>query len=130
MSNRAGLPVISPAVSAPFITQDDALYPTGRRHFVRVYPPDDHQASAMAGLASDRGARRVAVLDDGDPEYGGMLARKFASAARAAGMEVTATRHWDPQAAAHQRLAAAVAAQRRETDDRLADRAVVAWRRD
>ena len=112
VSNRAGLPVVSPAVSAPFVTQDSALYPTGRRHFARVYPPDDHQAPAMAALARDRGARRVAVLDDGDPVYGGLLAREFASAARAAGMEVTATRHWDPQAAGHRRLAAAVAAQR------------------
>jgi DNA-binding SARP family transcriptional activator/ABC-type branched-subunit amino acid transport system substrate-binding protein/DNA-binding beta-propeller fold protein YncE len=135
VSNRAGLPVISPAVSAPFLTQDDALYPTGRRHFARVYPPDDHQASAMAALARDRGARRVAVLDDGDPEYGGTLARAFASAARAAGMEVAATRHWHPQAAGHRRLAAAVAAQRPDavylggTLDTGGGRVIVALRR-
>lgn len=135
VSNRAGLPVVSPAASAPFLTQDDALYPTGRRHFARVYPPDDHQAAAMAALAQDRGARRVAVLDDGDPEYGGMLARGFASAARAAGMEVAATRHWDPQAAGHRRLAAAVAAQRPDavylggTLDTGGARVIVALRR-
>ena len=86
-----------------------SLYPGGRRHFVRVYPTDDHQAVALAALAADLGLERVAVLDDGDVLYGSALADRFAAAARARGLVVTARRSWDPAASNYAGLAAGVA---------------------
>ena len=86
-----------------------SLYPTGRRHFARVFPTDDRQAVAMAVLARDLGAVRLAALDDGDLLYGRALADRFARAGRALGATVVARRHWAPDAAGYGRLAADVA---------------------
>ena len=58
---------------------------TGRRHFARVFPTDDRQAVALAVLARDLGAARLAALDDGDLLYGRALADRFARAGRALG---------------------------------------------
>ena len=69
------LAMVSPVNSYPGLTRPapgapagelESLYPGGRRHFARVYPADDHQAVALAALADELGARRLAVLDDGD----------------------------------------------------------------
>jgi ABC-type branched-subunit amino acid transport system substrate-binding protein len=112
------LAMVSPAASYPGLTHHTpgappgelrSLYPAGRRHFARVYPPDDHQAVALAALARDLGARRVAALDDGDLLYGRALADRFTHAARALGAAVVARRRWAPEAADYDRLAAAVA---------------------
>jgi branched-chain amino acid transport system substrate-binding protein len=86
-----------------------SLYPGGRRHFARVYPTDDHQAVALAELADALGARRVAVLDDGDLLYGRSLADRFAHAARVRGAEVVARHTWDPTASSYRDLAIRVA---------------------
>lgn len=115
------LAMVSPVNSYPGLTRPapgapvgelESLYPGGVRHFARVYPADDHQAVALAALAGDLGARRLAVLDDGDIPYGRLLADRFARSARARGMEVTERRSWDPGAASYRRLAAAVARSR------------------
>ncbi len=100
-----------PAPGAP-AGELESLYPGGRRHFARVYPADDHQAVALAALADELGARRLAVLDDGDILYGRSLADRFARSARARGMEVAERRSWDPGAASYERLAARVARSR------------------
>ena len=59
-----------------------ALYPTGVRNFVRVFPTDDLEGAALALLARDRGRTRVFVLDDGDPGYGALQATAFETAAQ------------------------------------------------
>jgi ABC-type branched-subunit amino acid transport system substrate-binding protein/DNA-binding SARP family transcriptional activator len=115
------LPMVSPFNSYVGLTRVapgappgelERLYPEGRRHFVRVFPTDDHQAVALAALAVDLGVKRVAVLDDGDLLFGRALADRFDRAARAGGLEV-ATRHsWEPAAAGYRRLATAVARSR------------------
>jgi branched-chain amino acid transport system substrate-binding protein len=87
----------------------ESLYPSGRRHFARVYPTDDHQAVALAELADDLGTARVAVLDDGDLLYGRLLADRFGRAARTRGLEVVARETWDPTAPSFRRLATRVA---------------------
>jgi branched-chain amino acid transport system substrate-binding protein len=111
-TNRAGLAVLSPLASAPGLTRGAReLYPTGRRHFARVFPPDDRQAEAMAELARRLGARRVAVLHDGDPSYGKLMATAFARRARELGLETSPGR-WQPQARSQTRLAREVAEQR------------------
>jgi branched-chain amino acid transport system substrate-binding protein len=86
-----------------------ALYPTGRRSYVRVYPTDDLQGAALALLARDRGHRRVYVLDDGDPGYGTLMATGFQTAARRLGLAVAGRESWDPQATDFGELAQRVA---------------------
>ena len=86
-----------------------SLYPAGRRHFLRVYPTDDHQAVALAVLADELGVRRVAVLDDGDLLYGRALADRFASTAEGRGLAVALRRSWSPVDSDFGELAAEVA---------------------
>lgn len=83
-----------------------ALYPTGQRNYLRVFPTDDLQGAALALFARDRGRHRVFVLDDGAPGYGGLLAAGFLSAARRLGLTVVGHASWDPQAGDYERLAA------------------------
>jgi DNA-binding SARP family transcriptional activator/ABC-type branched-subunit amino acid transport system substrate-binding protein/sugar lactone lactonase YvrE len=97
-----------PAAGAP-AGELESLYPGGGRHFARVYPTDDHQAVALAELAAELSAERVAVLDDGDLLYGHSLADRFVRAARARGIEVVARHTWDPTAASFGGLAIRVA---------------------
>ena len=75
-----------------------ALYPTGVRNYVRVFPTDDLEGAALALLARDRGRTRVFVLDDGDPGYGALQATVFETAARRIGLEVVGRAPWDPRA--------------------------------
>jgi DNA-binding SARP family transcriptional activator/ABC-type branched-subunit amino acid transport system substrate-binding protein len=86
-----------------------ALYPTGRRNYLRVFPTDDLQGAALALFARDRDRHRVYLLDDGDTSYGGLLAAGFDSAARRLGLKVVGQASWNPQANDYDRLAARVA---------------------
>jgi branched-chain amino acid transport system substrate-binding protein len=73
--NEAGVLQVSPSNTAPGLTrggpgtdrgEPDRYYPTGARTFGRVVPAD-HVLGAAAGVAlRDLGARRVAVIDDGE----------------------------------------------------------------
>jgi branched-chain amino acid transport system substrate-binding protein len=101
---RSG-PGVDPALPAP-------LYPTGRRNYVRVQPTDDLQGAALAVLARDRGHRRVFVLDDGDAEFGALVATGFETAARRLGLAVAGRATWDPQASDYDQLAAQVTGSR------------------
>jgi branched-chain amino acid transport system substrate-binding protein len=98
---RAG-PGVDPALPA-------ALYPTGRRNYLRVYPTDDLQGAALALFARDRGERRVFVLDDGNPGYGELMATSFETAARRLGLMVVGRATWNPQADNYDKLAARIA---------------------
>lgn len=86
-----------------------ALYPTGVRNYVRVYPTDDLGGAALALLARDRGRTRVFVLDDGDPGYGALQAATFETAARRVGLDVVGRATWDPRADEFAALARRVA---------------------
>ncbi|MGI8972804.1 MAG: BTAD domain-containing putative transcriptional regulator, partial [Gaiella sp.] len=86
-----------------------ALYPTGRRNYVRVYPTDDLQGAALALVARAQGARRVYVLDDGEPGYGTLLATGFETAARRLGLKIVGRSTWDPRAVGQRQLAEQVA---------------------
>jgi branched-chain amino acid transport system substrate-binding protein len=98
---RAG-PGIDPSLPA-------ALYPTGRRNFLRVSPTDDLQGAALALLARDRHRRRVYVLDDGEIGYGISMADSFEIAARRLGLTVVGRSTWDPASAGYTALADRVA---------------------
>jgi branched-chain amino acid transport system substrate-binding protein len=98
---RSG-PGIDPSLPA-------ALYPTGRRNYLRVHPTEDLQGAALALFARDRGRRQVYVLDDGDPGYGALLATGFETAARRLGLTVVGRDSWDPQASDYAELVRRVA---------------------
>jgi len=85
----------------------ESLYPTGERNYVRIFPREDAQAAAGAVFAHDTGARRLVVLSDGG--YGEGFAVHFSRAARKLGLDVVASRRWEPKARRYGRLASAVA---------------------
>jgi branched-chain amino acid transport system substrate-binding protein len=97
-----GGPGVDPSLPA-------ALYPTGRRNYLRVSSTDDLQGAALALLARDRHRRRVYVLDDGDPGYGGLMATAFETAARHLGLTVAGHSTWDPAASGYSTLADRIA---------------------
>ena len=99
---RAG-PGVDPSLPA-------ALYPTGVRNYLRVYPTSDLEGAALALFARDRDWTRVFVLDDGDPGYGGLQADAFETGARHVGLTVVGRESWDPRARAYWDLVREVAA--------------------
>ena len=109
LNSFVGLTRAAPGVPENLLAE---LYPTGRRNYLRVFPTDDLQGAALALLARDRGRRRVFVLDDGDPEYGALMATGFATAARRLGLRVAGRATWDPEARSYASLADRVAAAR------------------
>ena len=108
--NRAAggpVPMVSPINTGLGLTrggeapgQLSRLYPTGRRNFVRVVPPDDVQAGALARLAQIRGDQRVFVLDNGYRGYSDLIAHGFTAAARQLGLTVVGSGRWNPDAPA------------------------------
>ena len=111
------LAMVSPVNSFPGLTRSApgvdprlpaALYPSGRRSYVRVYPTDDYQGAALALLARDRGRKRVFVLDDGEVGYGVLMATGFETAARRLGLEVAGRATWDPTAKSYAALVSRV----------------------
>jgi branched-chain amino acid transport system substrate-binding protein len=110
--------MVSPVNSFPGLTRSSpgvdprlpaALYPSGRRSYVRVYPTDDLQGAALAQLARDRGRKRVFVLDDGEVGYGVLMATGFETAARRLGLDVVGRATWDPTATSYAALVSRVA---------------------
>jgi branched-chain amino acid transport system substrate-binding protein len=116
---RSALGMVSPLASSPGLThrtpgappgQLRSLYPTGRRTFLRVFPPDDRQVDALVLRARELGrSASVYVLDDGDDGYGRVVAATFQSAARARGLAIAGRATWNPAAASQRRLAGRVA---------------------
>lgn len=82
-------------------------YPTGRRHYARLVPPDDTQSAAIALYAKERAARQAFVLDD-DGAYGYGVAEAFRVAFERSGMLVVGRDQWNPAARDYRALAAQV----------------------
>ena len=85
--------------SGPGVGRDEPqkYFPTGQRSFLRIGPADDAQGAAAALYAKEEGARRVFVLNDGEP-YGFGVAEAFRLAAEGIGLSVEGTGRWDPKA--------------------------------
>jgi DNA-binding SARP family transcriptional activator/ABC-type branched-subunit amino acid transport system substrate-binding protein len=105
IANRATpgpLAMIAPAATAVGLTragpgaspgEPGRYYPTGRRNFARVIPPDNVQGAADAFVARALGADRLFVLDDGTL-YGNGVAASFRSAATRLGLQVVGASRW------------------------------------
>jgi branched-chain amino acid transport system substrate-binding protein len=100
-------------VSSSDSTEPGAYYPTGRRNFARVLPPDDVQAAGDAIVAERLHVKRVYVLDDGSPPSRA-FADYFVRAARRLGIAVAGRASWDAAARNYAPLAGAIA--RRNAD--------------
>jgi branched-chain amino acid transport system substrate-binding protein len=84
-------------------------FPTGRRGYVRLAPPDDAQGAANALMVKRIGATRPFVVEDSTP-YGRGLAAAFASTARRLGLALAGSAHWSAQARSYRPLAQRVRA--------------------
>ena len=90
------LAMLSPSNTYQGLTEDEALYPTGVRNYVRIAGDEHLQAVAHAELAKQLGARRVAVLSPmGESPYPG-FSRDVRNAGRQLGMDVVPFRY-DPE---------------------------------
>jgi DNA-binding SARP family transcriptional activator/ABC-type branched-subunit amino acid transport system substrate-binding protein/streptogramin lyase len=91
------LAMLSPSNTLQDLTEDEELYPTGVRNYVRIAGDDHLQAVAHAELAKQLGAQRVAVLSPrGENPYPG-FARDEETAGRKLGLDVVSLRY-DPEA--------------------------------
>ena len=91
--SEAGLVMVSPSNTSPFLTSDLAGNANPNYHpgYFRVDVNDLYKGRAVADFAYDElNLRRTAVIDDGDP-YTTALVSAFADAFRALGGEIVAT---------------------------------------
>jgi len=87
------LAMLSPSNTLQDLTEDEGLYPTGVRNYVRIAGDDHLQAVAHAELAKQLSARRVAVLSpQGEEAYPG-FAEDVRTAGRRLGLKVVALRY-------------------------------------
>ncbi len=102
--NRAGITTISESATAASLTkagfgpgEPGIYYPTGKRTFFRVLPPDDVQAEGAAQWISDLGFSSVFVVSDGTG-YGNGISGIFEVAAQDVGLGVAGRETLDPDA--------------------------------
>jgi branched-chain amino acid transport system substrate-binding protein len=98
VTNDAGFLQVSPLDGLTTLTRDqpgaapgtgpDRYYPSGKRTFLRLVPRDALQASELVDWARERGATRLAIVQD-DEVFGRVLAQQVAVAAERAHLQVT-----------------------------------------
>jgi branched-chain amino acid transport system substrate-binding protein len=76
--------------------EPDKYYPSGRRTFARLVPPDDRQVDELVALIRRRGARRAYLADDRQVAGSALVAR-LAARLDAAGIEVVDRERLDPR---------------------------------
>jgi branched-chain amino acid transport system substrate-binding protein len=107
--NAADLVMISPANTAVGLTkpegagEPDIYYPTKKRTYCRVIPPDDLQGAVGAAYAKELGAKKVYILDDNEA-YGKGIANVFNAQAKKLGIEVAAQESIDKAATDYRSL--------------------------
>jgi branched-chain amino acid transport system substrate-binding protein len=104
-----GVAMISPANTYGCLTEHCSAqepaqyYPSGKRNYARVAPSDPNQGAVDAKFLKDKGVKSVYVLNDKEA-YGLGVARNFAGAAQAAGIQVVGFQAYDPKASNYQAL--------------------------
>lgn len=110
LGTYAGAPGGPMAVVSPTASAIDLTVGAERRSFASIASRDDAQAAAAAVFLRREGTRRVFVLDDGEPGYGGMMAREFRRVAGRVGVAVVGAATWRAGARSFRRLARRVSA--------------------
>jgi branched-chain amino acid transport system substrate-binding protein len=95
LTNEGGILQVSPTSSYDGLTRSggvrtgepERFYPSAKRTFGRMVPPDHVQASALVGYMKTEGVHKLALLGDRELEGGG-LADQVAKAATAQGITV------------------------------------------
>lgn len=116
--DEAGLAQISPSNTYAGLTingpgslpgEPARYYPTGKRNYARVVPPDTVQAAALAQSAKRAGCSSIEIWSS-QTAYGAGLARDLALAAPKLGLKVAGNDRIDPKAASYRSLAAKIGA--------------------
>jgi branched-chain amino acid transport system substrate-binding protein len=109
--NQAGILQISPSNTyegltrpSPDKAEPKKYYPTGKRTYGRVVPPDAVQASAQVSWMKEQGVKKLYILNDKEV-YGKGIANQVATDAKAAGIQVLGNEGIDPKAANYRALA-------------------------
>ena len=85
--------MLSPSNTYQELTENEELYPSGVRNYVRIAGADHLQAIAHAQLAKSLGAQRVAVLSARDDDYFRRFAEDVGNAGRQLGLDVVSLRY-------------------------------------
>src|SRR5436190_3630269 len=98
VTNKQGILQVSPLDGLTTLTREQPgappgtgparYYPDGRRTFLRLVPTDAAQAGTLVAWARDRGAGRIAIVQD-EEVFGRVLAQQVATAAERARLPVT-----------------------------------------
>jgi branched-chain amino acid transport system substrate-binding protein len=115
--NQAGLLQISPDNTYVGLTRSEGAdrgepekyYPTGKRTYGRVMPPDNVDASAQVTYQKEQGCTKLYVLNDKEV-YGKGVADLVASTAPKQGIKVLANEGLDVKAANYRSVAAKIKA--------------------
>jgi branched-chain amino acid transport system substrate-binding protein len=115
--NEAGVLQVSPSNTYVGLTRDGSggrgepqrFYPSGRRTYVRVVPPDNVQAAAQLGAMAEDGVRSIYLLRD-EGLYGRGLTEQVRAAAEERGLELVGDRRVQGAARDFSGLAQRVAA--------------------
>ena len=115
-TNRAGILQVSPANTAIGLTKadpadpgtPDKYYPTKKRTYGRVVPPDTVQAAAQVTIWKENGCKKVFIVNDKEV-YGEGLATAAEKAAGEQGIEIAGNEGYDPKAGNYRSLAGKIA---------------------
>jgi branched-chain amino acid transport system substrate-binding protein len=115
-TNRAGILQVSPANTAIGLTKadpadpgtPDKYYPTKKRTYGRVVPPDTVQAAAQVTIWKENGCKKVFIVNDKEV-YGEGLATAAEKAAGEQGVEIAGNEGYDPKAGNYRSLAGKIA---------------------
>jgi branched-chain amino acid transport system substrate-binding protein len=116
VTNRAGILMVSPANTAIGLTKadpadpgtPDKYYPTKKRTYGRVVPPDTVQAAAQVTIWKENGCKKVFIVNDKEV-YGEGLATAAEKAAGEQGVEIAGNEGYDPKAGNYRSLAGKIA---------------------
>src|SRR5439155_1711601 len=104
-----GMLLLSPANTYGCLTEHcsasepSKYYPSGKRNYARVAPSDPNQGAVDAAFLKSKGVTSVYVLNDKEA-YGLGVARNFAGAAKAAGIQILGFDAYDPKQPNYQAL--------------------------
>jgi len=116
--NRAGIAQVSPANTYVGLTtnkpgsepgEPDKYYPSKKRTYARVVPPDTIQGAALAQAAQQAGCKSIHIWNS-KTTYSAGLARNLDMSAKKLGLTVEGNDGIDPKAANYRSLAANVKA--------------------
>ena len=103
------LAMISPSSTYDGLTDDESLYPTGTRNYVRIAAADRMGGAAQVKLVRQLGSTRTFVVTSSADDYGAVYQDGLLAAARTLGVQVVGSTVYEAEATGHGRLVREVA---------------------